>query len=255
MTGNRTRNSPQFPQLYRAHHGAHLEDLPFWLALAARQGSPILELGCGTGRVLLPLARGGNQVYGLDYDAGMLAELKRQLPGELHSLATIWQADLAAFHLARRFSLVILPCNTFSALSIDVCRRMLANTFAHLLPGGLFAASLPNPDLLARLPAQPDPEVEEIFAHPLDGEPVQVSSKWQRKRGLFELDWLYDHLLPDGRVERTRITVRHRLDPPGSYRNLIEESGLTLEGQYGDFDFSPYKPGSPNLILIAARSG
>jgi SAM-dependent methyltransferase len=247
--------SSQFPQLYHAHHNAHMEDLPFWLGLAARQGDPILELGCGTGRLLLPVARAGYRVYGLDNDASMLAVLKGHLADGLRPLATIWQADMAAFRLAIRFSLILLPCNTFSTLPADACRRTLANAFTHLRPGGLFAASLPNPTLLARLPAQPDPEVEEIFSHPLDGEPVQVSSAWQRNGGWFELDWFYDHLLPDGQVERTRVTVRHRLDSPGSYLKMIEEAGLTLESRYGDFDFSPYKPGSPNLILIAARPG
>jgi ubiquinone/menaquinone biosynthesis C-methylase UbiE len=44
-----------FPQLYHIHHNAHTEDLPFWLKLAQQQGGPVLELGCGTGRVLIPL--------------------------------------------------------------------------------------------------------------------------------------------------------------------------------------------------------
>ena len=47
------------PSVYHAHHNRHLEDLPFWLDLAAQTGDPLLELGCGTGRVLIPLAQAG----------------------------------------------------------------------------------------------------------------------------------------------------------------------------------------------------
>ena len=57
-----------FPQLYHAHHNRSLEDLPFWLELAAQAGDPILELGCGTGRVLIPLAQAGYHTIGLDND-------------------------------------------------------------------------------------------------------------------------------------------------------------------------------------------
>ncbi len=58
-----------FPLFYHAQHQNYLEDLPFWLGLAATQGSPILELGCGSGRVLLPLALAGHRVLGIDNDA------------------------------------------------------------------------------------------------------------------------------------------------------------------------------------------
>ena len=103
--------------LFHTHHQSYREDIPFWMEMAARQGSPILELGCGTGRILIPIAQEGYQVYGLDKDFSMLKLLKKNpLINTMRQLDVI-QADAAAFHLAIQFALVILPCNTFSTFN------------------------------------------------------------------------------------------------------------------------------------------
>jgi hypothetical protein len=88
----------------------------------------------------------------------------------------------------------------------------------HLAPGGIFAASLPNPLRLASLPARGPAEVEETFPHPRTGNPVQVSSAWQRRKDAFTLTWHYDHLLPDGQVERQTVETCHSLQPLEAYR-------------------------------------
>ena len=64
--------------LYDTHHQRHLEDLPFWLELARNANGPILELGCGTGRILLPLLENNLPAIGLDLDADMLAILREK---------------------------------------------------------------------------------------------------------------------------------------------------------------------------------
>src|SRR5512139_2330905 len=114
-----------FPQLYHAHHNRYLEDIPFWLELAAQHGDPVLELGCGTGRVLLPLVRAGHRVVGLDNDLSMLHFLRSHLDTTLQPAPEVFVADLAAFRLAVRFPLIILPCNTFSTLSAEIRRVAL----------------------------------------------------------------------------------------------------------------------------------
>jgi len=238
-------------QLYHAHHSRHSEDLPFWQKLATRQNGPILELGCGTGRVLIALARAGYPVYGLDNDAGMLALLQLQAGSNPALRGHFFQADMAAFHLARLFSLILMPCNTLSALPTGTRRAALAQISQHLSPTGLFAASLPNPALLARLSHRADTEIEEIFPHPVDGEPVQVSSTWQRRAGHFTVSWHYDHLLSDGRVERLTAQVCHALLPVESYADELRQAGLRIEALYGDFDQSPYTENSPSLIWLA----
>jgi len=239
-----------FPALYHAHHSLHLEDLPFWLSLTRRFRGPVLELGCGTGRVLIPLAQAENEVYGLDNESGMLHVLKDNLSEDINK-AFFFQADFTAFRLAKRFGLVFLACNTYSTLTSPTRRRLLQRALDHLLPGGAFAASLPNPVLLNRLPGRADPEIEEIFAHPIDGEPVQASSEWKRDEQGFHLQWHYDHLYPQGEVERLSFAVTYSLTSAGEYRDEILAAGFSDLKLSGDFDGSDYTPRSPHLILLA----
>jgi SAM-dependent methyltransferase len=240
-------------RLYHAHHNRHLEDLPFWLELARRQGSPILELGCGSGRVILPLARAGYRMVGLERDPDMLSALREHMEPGLVGQVELVQGDMAAFELGQRFPLVILPCNTFSTLPSAQRGATLGCIGRHLQPDGLFAASLPNPALLQRLPRRSEPEVEESFPHPLDGEPVQVSSGWERTEAHFTIYWHYDHLLPDGRVERASMQVSHELVPTEVYLAELETAGLRQVTCFGDFDRSPYSPQAPDLILLASQ--
>lgn len=241
-----------FPVLYHTHHGLHPEDLPFWLELAKQQSGPVLELGCGTGRVLLPLLQAGFETYGLDNNLEMLRFLRGSLPPEQQGKVTVFQADMAHFHLARRFPLIILPCNTLSTLPAQARRSTLGRVREHLSSGGIFAASLPNPAALAEMPRRGEEELEETFSHPLSGNPVQVSSAWRRRAHHFTVTWHYDHLLPDGQVERLTAQAVHALEPPEVYFEELAQAGLRTMGVYGEFDRSLYTQESPNLILVAA---
>lgn len=240
--------------LYDLHHSRHAEDLSFWLDLAAEAGGPILELGCGTGRVLLPLALAGHTVYGLDRDAAMLRVLRRNFPHAASSNVFVFQADLAAFCLSERFKLILLPCNTYSTLSGTQRAKCLERVRKHLGTLGVFAASLPNPVLLRGLPERSDPEVEEAFLDPETANPIQVSSSWERRAGHFDLSWHYDRLFPDGRVQRLTVHTRHELNPVDTYIQELHAAGFTSIETYGDFDHSEYDSSSPALILKAILS-
>jgi SAM-dependent methyltransferase len=243
-----------FPSLYHAHHSLHPEDLPFWLALADGQPGPLLELGCGSGRILIPLLEAGFQAYGLDNNEEMLRFLRRILPPGKQSAPPVFLADMAHFQLAMLFSLVILPCNTLSILSPDQRLSTLACVHHHLAPGGLFAASLPNPLILAEMPRRGPEEIEETFPHPVSGDPVQVSSAWRRSAHKFTVTWHYDCLLPAGQVERLTAQAAHSLEPAEAYFAALEGAGMRLTEIYGDFDRSPYTADSPYLVLVAKNA-
>ncbi len=248
----------QLPVLYHAHHSRHMEDLPFWLSLAKSHPGEVLELGCGTGRILLPVLQAGYKAIGLDNDLDMLRFLINQWP--LKGAPPVFQADMAHFHLAAEFSLILLPCNTLSTLSSTVRRRVFDHAAALLSPMGLFSASLSNPQVLLDLPAHSDSEVEEVFNLPpdgssLQGEPIQVSSSWARSREDFTVSWHYDHLLPDGRADRLTVKARHLLTPTDEYLAELRQSGFTILDLFGDFDSSPYTPDSPSLIILAQKGG
>jgi SAM-dependent methyltransferase len=250
-----------FPLLYHTHYSHHLEDLPFWLDLADRQGSPVLELGCGTGRVLLPLVGAGHRTFGLDSDFTMLSLLKDILASEHSERITgsdltvpIFQADLRCFHLDSCFELILLPCNTWSTFDPPERASALEQIRSHLSPKGLFVASAPNPQLLIDLPDRAEAELEESFEHPLSGNPVQVSSAWERKKDHLIVAWYYDHLLPDGNVERLRVNVAHHLSTKDAYVDELLAAGLQISGTWGDFNCCAYSADSPYLILAAKKN-
>jgi SAM-dependent methyltransferase len=242
-----------FPPLYSAHHSRYQEDLPFWQHLAEGQGGPILELGCGTGRVLAWLARLGYQMVGLDHDLEMLRFLCSELDPSIQPAPLLFAADIGAFRLGLHFPLILLPCNTWSILPLATRGAALECVREHLLPDGLFAVSVPSPDLLSSLPTSSAAEIEESYEHPLTGDPVQVSSGWRRTKQHFVVTWHYDHLLPDGTVQRLTRQARHSLASAQDYQAEIRLAGLDIQAVYGDFDRSPYTPTSSNLILVAQK--
>lgn len=183
----------------------------------------------------------------------MLAFLYRNLQPATQARVSVIQGDMAAFHLDLAFGLVLLPCNTFSTLDVAGRLSTLERIYAHLRPGGIFAASLPNPVQLRQASRQSAPEIEETFPHPIDGEPVQVSSAWKRTSHDFQLTWIYDHLLPDGRVERHLAQVRHSLAGVETYLEELQQAGLMTLHLFGDFDRSPFDGDSPSLIWVAVK--
>ena len=242
-----------FPALYHAHHSLHMEDLDFWLRLAERQGGPLLELGCGTGRILVPLAQHGYRVFGLDRDAAMLAYLRAHMPENCRSSIHVWQANLAQFNLGQSFPLILLPCNTLSTLSVQERNATFNCVYRHLAPGGVFAASIPNPRLLSRMPASSGPELEEIISLPQGGGSVRISSAWHRTRSAFILTWIYETQTDAGQSQRLESTVSHRLAPPYEILKALAGAGLTVTDTFGDFDRSSYTTESPNWIVLAQK--
>jgi SAM-dependent methyltransferase len=121
-------------------NGSYVEDRELWRTLAARTGGPILDVGAGTGRVTLDLARQGYSVTALDVDAGLVEELVRRSAG-LPVDAVV--ADARAFELGRRFALCLVPMQTIQLLGGHEGRLAFLRAAArHLEPGGVLAIAL-----------------------------------------------------------------------------------------------------------------
>ena len=242
-------------RFYDLENADFTEDLDYWLELADEQGDPILELGCGTGRVLLNLARRGHAVTGLDNSPEMLARLHAKLGAasrqQLAAAPQIVQASLEDFELTQRFRLALMPFNTFMhLLTTEAQLAALERIRRHLAPGGLLALDMPNPGE-AYAAQEQGLTLERTF---LDGDRTvqQFSSiALDRAAQLSHITWIYDSTGPDGDLRRSLVPLTLRFTFPAEMALLLSRSGLTLAHLYGDYDRSPFADGSPRMLVLA----
>jgi SAM-dependent methyltransferase len=187
--------------------GGYAADLPLWEELAKR-GGPILELGCGTGRVVLHLARTtGELVIGLDHDDSLVEAVWNRGSG-FSGDAEI--DDVRAFELHERFALVIAPMQLIQLLPERIDRVCCLSCVAdHLTPGGRAAFSL----------------VEELPSFPADA--VAAAAPDVRQLD----DWVYSSLpLPpeprDGAIALRRL--RQTVAPDGAFSEEMNEVFLQV---------------------------
>jgi len=143
-------DSAELAAIYDAIY-ADRDDAGFWRAMAAEAGGgTVLELGCGTGRVLVPLARAGVEITGLDLCAPMLERCEAKLVAETREVRERVQlvpADMTSFDLGRRFAAVLCPFAGFQQLrTVEQQLACLGRCRGHLLPHGRLVLDLPNPD-------------------------------------------------------------------------------------------------------------
>jgi len=202
--------------------GSYDADLPLWRELAATRGGPVLDLGCGTGRVALDLARRGHDVTALDSDPALVRELcARTRANGLRVRGHV--ADARSFELGRRFRLAIAPMQVLQLLDGPAGREAtLARVRSHLEPGGLFAAALADPFEGVRgedaLP--PLPDVREAAGWVFQSQPVGVRAEGDTTA----IDRLRQAVSPTGETSESLYTVRlDRIAP-----NEIERAGERL---------------------------
>lgn len=135
--------------IYDSVH-SNIGDIPFWVDEAKMAGGPVLDLGCGTGRVSIPMAQGGVPVIGLDNSRAMLKRARakaRKLGLSSESLRFVF-GDIRSFSLGQKFSLAIIPFRSFQLLlSVADQHQALATIKQHLTPSGRLIVSLFVPDL------------------------------------------------------------------------------------------------------------
>lgn len=138
----------RYPRRRKGHEGL-AGDVEWYVSLAQACAPPVLELGCGDGRVTRAIAGVGVPVMGLDNDPVALDEARALAPAANNPL---WfNGDMRAFDAGRRFGLIAIPFRSLQLMpSEEACSQVLTCCFAHLLPGGTIALNISNiPALVA----------------------------------------------------------------------------------------------------------
>jgi SAM-dependent methyltransferase len=188
--------------------GGYGADLPLWRELAAHADGPVLDLGAGTGRVALDLARRGCDVVALDRDPALLAALETRARAEDLEVATLC-ADARAFDAAGSFALCVVPMQTIQLLGGPEERgRCLECVRAHLVPGGRVGAALANPleGFAGNVVSLPLPDMGEHDGWVFSSQPVDL----HREERATVIERNRQRVAPDG--TRTEATDLVRLD-------------------------------------------
>jgi len=246
-------------RFYEMEHEAFLEDLALYRGFAQRCGGPLLELGCGTGRLLIPLAQMGFEVVGVDCSAPMLTCARRKiapLAPQMASRITLIQGDMRYISLRRKFPLIFIALNTFVHLvTAEDQRRVLSIAARHLSSEGRLIIDLGNPTLL---PTSGEPLIlHRRWRDDETGETVIkfMSTHFDPASQLEEVVLIYDVIDRQGRVVRSvyPFTIHH------TYRRemelLLEQTGLRIEVCYGSYDLDPYDTQSERMIFVACHVG
>jgi SAM-dependent methyltransferase len=213
--------------------GGYRADLPLWRELAGAQAGPVLDVGAGTGRVALELARAGHAVTALDREPELLAALaERARAAGLHVETVV--ADAAGFALERRFALVIVPMQTVQLLGEPKeCQplfrlRFFRSARAALRPGGLLALAITGAlEGFEGLPDEllPHPDVGEVAGWRFASQPVAVrklahATRIERVRRATSPDG--GVTVEDDAIELARVTVA-QLDAEGRAAGFAPE--------------------------------
>jgi len=241
-------------RFYDLEHVDLTADVIFYLHFARQADGPVLELGCGSGRLLVPLAEAGGELTGVDNSPAMLALARNKL-GDRVKLV---EGDMRTFELRERYALAIVSINSFMHLLTTADQlAALSNVARHLKPGGRLIIDLPAGDELVHQDADARLTLERQFVDPATGHQIlkQVVSRIDWATQCQELVHIYDELLADGTVKRAVVPMTLRHTFRYELALLLDKAGYTLERLYGDYDLSPYESGCPRMIAVAQFLG
>jgi SAM-dependent methyltransferase len=236
-------------------------DRDFYVSEALASGGPVLELGCGTGRVLFPIARAGVPIIGLDLAAPMLAILKQKLatePTEVQDRVQLVLGTMLDFHIEGCFPLITTPFRSFQhLLTQEDQATCLEHVKLHLTPGGRFILDIFQPD-------------EEIINGPVgtpveDVHPVALPNGGTLRRitrvmaacpktQVADIQMAYEVTAPDGVITRYIQAFKWRYFFRPEVEALLESHGFRILDLYGNYDRSPHSDASPEMVFVTERA-
>ncbi len=230
------------------------DDVSLYIDYVKSTGDPVLECACGTGRVLIPLARSGLRVIGIDVSDEMLGTARAKIEKEsleVQRRIRLEKTDMRDFKLKERFGLCIIPAASLIQLqTVEDQRQTLRTILSHLRQGGCLILDSFNPDLtrpqgLLRL---------ERLKSVGRGVLMQFTVQYFDVPKHHTFGWvLYDFVKPDGSVRREFVPFRYRYFFAEEIQQLLREVGYRVESVFGDFEKTPFQPQSSRIIIVARK--
>jgi SAM-dependent methyltransferase len=245
---------------YDGAYGAmrDLVDAPFYLNLAKDFGGPVLEIGCGTGRVLLPIARAGIEIHGVDNSGPMTGILKESLAREnpeVSSKVTLHSGDMREFRLNRRFPLVIIPFRPMQhmhTVADQVCA--LTSAAVHVAEGGTLAFDVFYPKFEVLPLGIGEERLEAEWPSPFD--PETVIRRYFRKDAVDKINQTYSLTFIFRSYRKGKVVLEEYDTLKMSYytyphlRALFLLAGLEPVAEYGSFAKTPLDNSAEEMIFL-----
>lgn len=243
-------------------HSLGLEgDVQFYIEEAHKAAAPVLEIGCGTGRTLLPIAQAGNTIVGLDRASDMLAILRQKLAKlspDVQARVELVEGDMRDFSLDRYFQLITIPYRAFLHLLTPKAQRQALECIReHLADDGRLIFNIFDPNLeviastlgLAGAALKRDTE----FIHPETGNQVIVwyTAQYDPEIQLLNAYFVFEEIDNQGKVlQKTYNPLTLRYVHRYEMRYLLELSGYKVEALYGDFRRGPFRYGNEQIWIV-----
>jgi SAM-dependent methyltransferase len=246
------------PAYYTKTYAKRGEDIAYYEGLAREHQGAVLEYGIGNGRIAIPMARAGCDVWGIDWSAPMLEDLARNLaaePSEAGKRVRATAGDMREARLHRRFPLVLCTFNTLLHLYTrqDV-EQFLERVKGHLAPGGrfVFDVSIPQP---ADLDRDPDRTYSAPrFRHPTTGQMVKYAERFDYDPGRQILFVTMEFTPLDGGPGWV-VPLAHRQYFPQELEALLHYNGFEVLELWGGFEREPLGRYSDHAVWVATLPG
>jgi SAM-dependent methyltransferase len=235
-----------------------LVDEPFYVDLAKECGGPVLEIGCGTGRVLLPTARTGIEIDGVDNSGPMLVILKQRLSKEdvtVRGRVTLHESDMREFHLNRTFPLVTIPFRPMQHMhTVHDQIRALKTAAAHVAVDGSLAFDVYHPKFEVLHLGIGEERLEAEWSPAID--PQTVIRRFVRKDSFdkinqtFTFTFTFRNYRKGELVHEETDTLKMSFYTYPHLQALFALTGLEPVAQYGSFAKDPLDNSSKEMIFL-----
>lgn len=242
-------------QFFDAEYLSYIDDLPVLEAYADRTGGPLLELGCGTGRALVPLASAGHQVTGVDNSPSMLrlARAKAEAAGVSRHIRLI-EGDFSQADLGGPYRFAFTLMNTFLHLPDLAAQIAALKRWKEVLaPRGLLLIDVFNPDMGQLAAMDGRLEWEQTWTNGNTGERVMkfLTRVVEPAAQVITVNHIYEEIAADGTVRRTVGSFNLRYIWRFEAELLLDKAGFSIENIFGNWDMSPYASNSERMIIVA----